>query len=308
MYDTLHMFYSFFDNPVPEKKQVLSKLNKTRFTKYSNSTTSHQGKLENLKVNYNEYSISIKGSLAKYYYGNNFNTLTKQETKDAIEMLSDDLGINISNSSISRLDFSTNLNTTYKPTIYYPFLGTLTRFNRLVQPSSIYYNQSSKRLLFYDKTKWAKQTRNHIPNEFIGEHLLRYELVINKNINRFFKKDKVLLKHLCEDYIFRTLLNAWKEYYNKIEKQTSKSIKIMTDNIQTPKDLDTALLQALIKQVGFEEVDKVIELLKAKKTFSQKEYYSRMKRKYRAMTKTHIDSEDIILEINKKVNEVYLSY
>ena len=82
----------------------------------------------------------------------------------------------------------------------------------------------------------------------------------------------------------------------------------MSSNIHTPKDLDKALLQTLIKQVGFEEVDKVIEELKAKNTFSHKEYYSRMKRKYRKMTKTHIDSDDIISEINKKVNEIYLSY
>ena len=84
--------------------------------------------------------------------------------------------------------------------------------------------------------------------------------------------------------------------------------KINTNNIHTPKDLDTALLQTLIKQVGFEKVDKVIEELKAKNTFSHKEYYSRMKRKYRNMTKTHIDSDDIISKINKKVNKIYLSY
>ena len=65
---------------------------------------------------------------------------------------------------------------------------------------------------------------------------------------------------------------------------------------------------SLQKQIGLEEVDKIIELLKAKNTFTQKEYYSRMKRKYRNMTKTHIDSDDIISEINKKVNDIYLSY
>ena len=65
---------------------------------------------------------------------------------------------------------------------------------------------------------------------------------------------------------------------------------------------------SLQKQIGLEEVDIVIEKLKAKNTFPHKEYYSRMKRKYRNMTKTHIDSDDIISEINKKVNDIYLSY
>jgi hypothetical protein len=307
MYDTIHMFYSFIENSIPSNQDVFKNCKNISRTEKENSSYM-QGDLKNMKVTFNEGSISIKGSLSKYYFGNNFKTLSKKEIKEVIEMLGNDLNINISNSSISRIDFSTNLNTTYKPTIYYPFLGTLTRFSRLVQPSSIYYNQTSKRLLFYDKTKWAKQTRNNIPNEFIGKHLLRYELVINKNLKRFFNKDKVLLKHLTKDSIFRTLLNAWKEYYNKIEKQNTKQIKIMSSNIHTPKDLDKALLQTLIKQVGFEKVDRMIEELKAKNTFSHKEYYSRMKRKYRKMTKTHIDSDDMISEINKKVNEIYLSY
>ena len=40
--------------------------------------------------------------------------------------------------------------------------------------------------------------------------------------------------------------------------------------------------------------------------FSQKEYYSRIKSKYRKMSKMRIEREDTINEINEKVKEVVL--
>ena len=47
--------------------------------------------------------------------------------------------------------------------------------------------------------------------------------------------------------------------------------------------------------------------MKLKKVFSQKEYYSRLKSKYRKMSKVEIDEEDVISEINMKVKEVVLT-
>lgn len=73
-------------------------------------------------------------------------------------------------------------------------------------------------------------------------------------------------------------------------KERNKTIrminKINTNNIHTPKDLDKAFLQIAAKRVGFEKIDRMIEELKAKNTFSHKEYYSRMKRKYRNLINT----------------------
>lgn len=65
-------------------------------------------------------------------------------------------------------------------------------------------------------------------------------------------------------------------------KNTDRLIdKINFDNIHSPKDVDKELFQILIKQVGFKKIDKAIEELKANNTFAHKEYYSRMKKKYR---------------------------
>ena len=46
--------------------------------------------------------------------------------------------------------------------------------------------------------------------------------------------------------------------------------------------------------------------MKLTKTFQHKEYYSRLKSKYRKMAKQEIDNADVINEINTKVNDIVL--
>jgi hypothetical protein len=43
------------------------------------------------------------------------------------------------------------------------------------------------------------------------------------------------------------------------------------------------------------------------KVFNQKEYYSRLKSKYRRLSKVDISDEDVISEIDMKINEVVLT-
>tara|TARA_X000000950_G_scaffold155621_1_gene190746 strand:+ start:220 stop:387 length:168 start_codon:yes stop_codon:yes gene_type:complete len=50
----------------------------------------------------------------------------------------------------------------------------------------------------------------------------------------------------------------------------------------------------------------MIEEIKLTKTFQHKEYYSRLKRKYRNMAEQPIDNADVINEINIKVNDIVL--
>lgn len=102
-------------------------------------------------------SVTIKGSLAKYYLGNNFQTLSQKTTSEAIEKLSDDLNLDINLCKVSRIDLSTNFITDFKPTLYYDYLDSLMRFQRLVQPDSLCYKQSSftsheQKVLFTDNS------------------------------------------------------------------------------------------------------------------------------------------------------------
>lgn len=306
MYDSVKFSYSFEHNPKPPKELVFANLHNIRES--YDIETGHNwtsGKSKNMVIHYNTNSISISGSLAKYHYGNNLNTLTREDTGNTIAEMSDLLSVDISKSRVQRVDFSTNFITEFKPKYYYKFLGHLTRFHRQEESYSLYYNQTNKKLLFYDKIKEAKNKSMPIPKQFENQNVLRYELRLLKQLNKFFNR-QVYVKDMSDKEVYYYLIDKWYEHYLAIEKQKNK-IEIMSNQINSPKDFDLQLLTGLVQSLGFQYVDEVIEEMKTKKVFSQKEYYSRLKSKYRKMSKVQISRADVINEINEKVKEVVLT-
>ena len=80
----------------------------------------------------------------------------------------------------------------------------------------------------------------------------------------------------------------------------------MIYKMNKPKHFDSLLLTGLVQKFGYEKIDSMIEEMKLTKTFQHKEYYSRLKRKYRNMAEQPIDNADVINEINIKVNDIVL--
>ena len=303
MYDTINMYYQFYNNPIPSIKDLFKNCKNISHTERENSKYM-QGDLKNMRITFNESSISVKGSLCKYFYGNNIDTLNLTNTREALNQISADLSIDIHKASVSRIDFSTNIVTDFTPTIYYPYLGQLSRFERYEQPNSIYYNQQAKRLLFYDKIEEAKNKGMTIPKQHIGDNLLRYELVLNKGISRYLKYNGLYVQDLGSEELFKKLLHIWYGYYQQIQKH-SKTIKIMADNIKTPKDVETRIFNALVRR-NPKEVQRFLLELKAKDVFEHKEYYSRLNSKIRNIQKTQIMENDLIEELSSKIEGIYL--
>ena len=305
MYDTLYLNYNIVENQSTTRERVFE--NTDNITE-SYSIKSNEGwisaELGNLKVSMNPRTVSVRGSICKYYLGNNLYTLTRETTREAINSISDAIGLDMKKASLSRLDWSTNITTSLPPTLYMPKLGYLSRYIRTENPNSIYYNQSSKRLLFYDKMKEAKKNRVFIPDEFIEKNLLRYEMVLNKGVNKHLNAD-IRGGNLYSEDIYFKVAKLWIKNYHSIDKLNNKGINISIDKVKTEGDFDKLLLTVLAQQFGMEEINQYIKLMKAKKVFNHNEYYSRIKSKYRIMCNTEVDSEDIISEINKKIDYRY---
>ena len=51
----------------------------------------------------------------------------------------------------------------------------------------------------------------------------------------------------------------------------------------------------------------MIQQMKYKGVFKHNEYYSRLRSKFKKLCKEDIDENDIISEINKKIDEVYFN-
>ena len=113
------------------------------------------------------------------------------------------------------------------------------------------------------------------------------------------------VKDLSNKDLYYFLIDEWYKHYKAIDKQKNK-IEVMQNKVQTPKDFDKQLLIGLVSSLGYDTIDDIIEQMKHNGVFSQKEYYSRIKSKYRKMSKMRIEREDTINEINEKVKEVVL--
>tara|TARA_B110000967_G_C18893335_1_gene568899 strand:- start:641 stop:1573 length:933 start_codon:yes stop_codon:yes gene_type:complete len=306
MYDTVKLSYSLLDNIVPKDTEVFNNLvNITESIDVHTQSNWITGKAKNMVIRRNANSITVQGSLPKYQYGNNLQTLQRVDGGLIIDELSDLINTDLSKARLQRVDFSTNIITEHKPQYYYRFLGHLTRFYRHSDNSSLYYNQGCKKLLFYDKIKDAKAKQMPIPKQYQNKNVLRYEMRLLKQVKKFFKRD-VLANDLINKQLYNYLLDKWYEYYKEIEKQKSK-INIMSNQITSPKDFDKQLLIGLVQSLGYSHIDDVIEQMKTMKVFNQKEYYSRLKSKYRRLSKVDISDEDVISEIDMKINEVVLS-
>jgi hypothetical protein len=305
MYDTIHLRFDFKYNPPPKKGEVLAYIdNYTTVERHHNNTTTESGKIDNLTVSYNDQSIIIRGSLCKYYYGNNAETLTRETTKEAIDKLSNTLSFDVGLSDITRIDWSTNVSTTLPPSVYYPYLGHLDRYERNPFKGSLYYKQNTKEIIFYDKVLEAKAKGMEISEEFIGQHLFRYELRLLKNINKQLNQF-VKAKDLYKETTYQKVGSLWYNTYTDIEKRPNKKniIKDMSKSLNA-KDLDKALMIQSLQSMGLEELFNQLLNLKHRGLLDDRTYY-RKKKAYKKLIDVQIQEDDTIDEVDKLIKEVY---
>ena len=83
-----------------------------------------------------------------------------------------------------------------------------------------------------------------------------------------------------------------------------------TSTINTPNNAKDVFVSSLISKAGVGSIDRYLADLKAKKTFKDPKYYTRIKNllhKY-INAKTKSENSDLINEIDKAVNEVLINH
>jgi len=259
------------------------------------------GYLKNYKVNISEHGISLKGSLPKYYISDNFQTLTRSDSKRAIEMMSDELSLPIHQAKVSRIDISQNLLMNHNPKAYYSYLGDCRYYNRLTQPKSLYYSNGLRQKLFYDKIVEGKSKGLLVPKIWANQNVLRYEMRFTRRLPKQFNLKEVTASHLFREAFYILLVDKWQEEYEAINKLNS--INFNLSNMNSPKDFWKQINLMAIKMIGQEKIMQEIENLRHQNAFKQAEYYSRVKREVRNLCRTPkmTVSSDLIDELNKKV-------
>ncbi len=280
MYDTLSLSLPLSDLDASTALSELSlKLNNvTEHHSFATGATTISGKLKSLNFAIRETNIYITGSLCKYHFGNNQQTLNINDTKEAIESLTDFTGLPIADASVYRIDFAENYILEQPEHLYYDHLGAATYYKRVPENNGIYYKSSRRQLVFYGKVHEQKYKNEVILPVLEGKNVLRYEMRLNKKIPTQLKLPPIKAAMLYEPMLYRKLLERYEAEYLSISK---KSQLIMDTDVLGQKNglWNQILLKGAMEMGGEDALLKMVDNAKRAGGFSSAMAAGRMKKK-----------------------------
>ena len=255
--------------------------------------------------------LSVSGSLAKFHYGDNLQKLTRSETQKAIEKLSERLSVNLKPAKVQRLDLGANLIMNRPCSEYQSLLNEVPRMLRSTvnsKSNSVYFKNSQRTIILYDKIEDCRWLKVEIPELFRGRNVLRYELRFMKNISVQFKGQTITAETLYSEPFYIEILNRWRESYFAISRNEGFKMKEDID-IHKPQDLLKHFAAIGIQQLG---TGKVLDMLDNSRQSGKltKMQVHRLKAKINEITSTPelVEPNDCIKELDKKVNREVLCY
>jgi len=181
------------------------------------------GYLDSLKVNIYENGVYIKeGSLCKYHLGDSFKTLTRYDTREAIERISDNLHLPIHLANVTRIDFAQNIVMEHPENIYYSYLGEAPYYKRVMLNNGVYYKSGKRTNLFYGKVQEQKLKKHPIPIYYKNKHVLRYESRYTSQLPKQFNLPEITAGLLYNEIFYWELIKRWENEYLSIQKVKSK--------------------------------------------------------------------------------------
>lgn len=277
-YDTLHFFLGTSQIPTGGIDYLCSLLTRDGENRVTGERWS-TGNIKNIKVTVSEMGVSVKGSIAAFYYPNNTLTVCRQETRQAIEKLSDTLHIDLFRASVSRVDVSTSFLVNEKPQAYFDVLGGLSYFYRQpVGTSSLYYHRGSndrQTLCFYDKERELYIKRESLPKVYADcGNVLRYEARLNGRVAGQMNEKEVTGQTLCDGRFFKKVGTFWADSYQRIDKTYTQYNMSKIKNAREAKDF---LCGVALAKMGAGEVNRLIAQMKAQGVLSDPKYYTRLR-------------------------------
>ena len=302
-YDTVWLHC---DTQPTDTKYLADMLTKGGYDKTTGEMWS-TGNVGNLKVSVGGGGVSIKGSVAAFLLPDNVITLDRKLVGEALEKMSDTLHIDVSKARPTRIDVSTSFLMRHNPKAYYSILGGLNYFQRITATSNTVYYQRGKEnrqtLAFYDKYRECIDTHTGLPKPYKDTgNVLRYEYRINGRIAHQLNCREVQASTLADEDFFRLLVNEWAGQYFNINK--SYSIGDMAD-IKTVSDARNFLCSYALNAVGAAATNGLMDEMKRQGVFSDRKYYSRLKRTMKELIGMYKETEtnDLATGLDNDVRE-----
>lgn len=259
--------------------------------------------------------LTIYGSIPKFIYGNNFQGISKEDVTNAFDNLSHVIGADLYQGNVTRVDYASNLFMDFNPKLYYRFFGDSYKFKRIQYGTSVGWKGNKGQARYKtieDKTAWAKDTKNKIPEAFHDKHIIRYENRLQSS-NRIAHVLGMYVKPTLNDILrienLLTIHEDWKRQFFKIQKQNNliDYSKYMQKNYYTPQEAITCYIMSLMNEAGEESLEDFMKFIREgqKLGTGQTGYNntSKFKKKIKALKTNWIrNNNDMINEIDEKVN------
>ncbi|MGM9804793.1 MAG: phage/plasmid replication protein [Muribaculaceae bacterium] len=268
------------------------------------------GCLNGLKVMVTRYQVKVKdGSICKFAFGNNYQTMGRRDTQSAIELLSDTLHLPMHKATVTRLDIAQNIVLKHPPAVYLNHLGELRHATRLQEPTGLYYNLNGGRLCFYDKNREQANHRGQIPDLYKGRNVLRYEQRYTQRIASKLGVPEVTGKLLYNEAFYITLLDRWRDTYKAIHK--INDIILNFKAMKNKRQLHKMGVLSMVERVGgeVEMINQINEAQKRGDLTSKQAFDLRKEIREACKVKEGLTVEsEAIAELDKKIIEAVMYY
>jgi hypothetical protein len=268
------------------------------------------GSLNNLRVTVSMAGVSIKGSLAKFYFPDNTYTLNRHQVKEAIGKLSDALHLDLLKAGVTRLDVSTNFIMKHEISCYFDVLGLCTRFKRIqTADTTLSYcsagSEQTKAMIFYDKARETASRNCDMPDVYKGANLLRYESRWNTRLPQQLKEPEVKGCTLYDRRFYGKIISLWADNYFRIDKKRTVKLNEM-ENIKTVSDAMDYICAIGLQRLTPDELQTIMGELKRCKVFSDRNNYTRLKKMLKDSTgkETISETNDLVKELNSEVRQI----
>jgi len=310
MFDNVDLRLSFEEVPgVDLLHNVPARLTRQSKTAYEDGTVVITGYLDSIKVRVTSQAVKIQdSSLCKWYLGDNFQGLSRGDTKRAIQRLSDELSLPMDRAAVTRVDVAQNFIMRHDKAVYFDHLGSLQYFNRLQQNNGLYYSNGNNTLVFYEKVHEQTIKGQPIPEMYKQRTCLRYEQRYKHRLLQTFNLPELRAAKLYEPGFYCDLVNRWQGEYQRIKK--INDIQINYSMVNSKKKLANQALLFYVNQRGG-ELAVINEIKEAYKRGELKKYQAHdLKQQVEEACKCEqfTSSSDVIMELNKKVKEAARFY
>lgn len=288
---------------------IPARLTQQSVTSFSDGTLSITGYLDRAKIQVTAQAVKIKEtSLCKWFLGDNFKGLSRGDTRQAVEKLSDLLLLPMDRATVTRIDVAQNFIMKHEKLLYFDHLGGLQYFTRYQQNNGLYYSNTNKTLLFYEKVHEQQEKGQPIPTMYQGRQVLRYEQRYKKRLLQCFNLPELKAARLYDPVFYTDIVNRWRGEYEKIKK--INDIQINYSMIKTKKDQANQAILFYVTQRGGElnVINEIKEAYKRGQLTKKQAHDLRQQVEEACRVEVMTASSDVILELDKKVKEAARYY